>query len=266
MLLLAHFSAGARAEYSDWQKIPPPLAEAHLLWLTELSDVSSSASQKWNSTEIRSKAMHYSPALLFLQGQLGWRGKNSVTHLQNNILKCRVFMLSFVMLFSSWKETRHACWQSNFWSKSVKISMNCSTYTCLFKLFPYDLEFSGVSWAMDNCKGRENCEKWSSSRHCVQSMCHMQYKQKTFSWGRKKEQGTKGTTWPLFLGDIYKFKYGRVCFFCYHVFFWVLECYWFCFVLDFRKYTSQLVTGSWSAHNVSFFPLWDTCLCNKGKF
>lgn len=84
-----------------------------------------SASQRGKRTETKSKAPYYPPALLLLQGRLGWRGKDSATHLQNNTLKCRVFMLSFVILFSSWKETRYACWQSNFWSKPVKICMNC---------------------------------------------------------------------------------------------------------------------------------------------
>lgn len=64
---------------------------------------------------------------------------------------------------------------------------------CLFELLPYDLEISGVSGQQKTTKSREECKAWSSNRHYIKSMCHMQCKQETFPRGKKIRQGTRST-------------------------------------------------------------------------
>lgn len=127
------------------------------------------------------------------------------------------------------------------------------TYTCLFRLFPYDLEISGISWAVDNCKGRENCEAWSSTVFSPCATCNTSktHFHEEWKWNKAPETPPDHCSWGMFISLSMEDFASSVTMY----FFWVLECYWFCFVLDFRKYTSELVTGSWSAYNVPFFPL-----------
>lgn len=86
-------------------------------------------------------------------------------------------------------------------SKSAWTVGKVYTYTCSFKLSPYDLEISRVPWAMGNCKGRENCEVLSST---VFSPCATCNKSKThfhgeWKWNKAPEAPPDHCSWGMFI-------------------------------------------------------------------
>lgn len=149
-------------------------------------------------------------------------------------------------------------------SKSAWTAEQVYTYTCLFKLFPYELEISGVSWTMDKCKGREKCEVRSSTvfSPCATGTSSEKHFHEEGKWNKAPEAPPDHCSWGMFISlSMEEFASSVIMYFSE---FWSVT--GFCFVLDFRKYTSKLVTGSWSGYNIPFSLPWDTCLCNKFHF